>query len=90
MLKLVPRRAWVVIARSNLQIAKCAFHSAPASMRFLDIPRAPSSALPRRLSPLLEQLARRLFDVEVVPADGEAPIWNSDVRFFKVRRGHWI
>lgn len=29
-------------------------------------------------------LARRLFEVEVVPADGEAPVWHSDVRFFKV------
>ncbi len=29
-------------------------------------------------------LAKRLFDVDVVPADGEAPIWHPDVRFFKV------
>ena len=31
------------------------------------------------------QLANRLFGVEVVPADGEAPVWHKDVRFFKVR-----
>ncbi len=35
------------------------------------------------------QLANRLFGVEVVSADGEAPVWHKDVRFFKVRgRSH--
>ena len=29
-------------------------------------------------------LARRLFGVTIRPADGEAPVWNSDVRFFRV------
>lgn len=33
------------------------------------------------------QLANRLFGVEVVSADGEAPVWHKDVRFFKVRGG---
>ncbi|MBW3540060.1 MAG: M3 family metallopeptidase [Planctomycetes bacterium] len=36
-------------------------------------------------------LAERLFDVTVRSADGEAPVWHKDVRFFKVfdrSRGH--
>ena len=32
-------------------------------------------------------LCSRLFDVEITPADGEAPVWHKDVRFFHVRRG---
>ena len=31
-------------------------------------------------------LCSRLFDVEITPADGEAPVWHNDVRFFHVRR----
>jgi oligopeptidase A len=31
------------------------------------------------------QLAKRLFDVEVVPADGMAQTWHPDVKFFEVR-----
>lgn len=30
-------------------------------------------------------LARELFGVTVEPADGEAPVWHPDVRFFRVR-----
>ncbi|MAJ59576.1 MAG: peptidase M3 [bacterium TMED88] len=30
-------------------------------------------------------LAKRLFDVEIEPADGEAAVWHPDVRFFRVR-----
>jgi oligopeptidase A len=40
--------------------------------------------LPRVLDGLFA-LAKRLFGVEVTPADGEAPVWHPDVRFFKVR-----
>jgi oligopeptidase A len=29
-------------------------------------------------------LARRLFGVVIRPADGEAPVWNAEVRFFRV------
>ncbi len=29
-------------------------------------------------------LAKRLFDVDIVPADGEAPVWDESARFFKV------
>jgi oligopeptidase A len=40
--------------------------------------------LPRVLDGLFA-LANRLFGVEVASADGEAPVWHPDVRFFKVR-----
>ncbi len=40
--------------------------------------------MPRVLDGLFA-LAKRLFAVEVTPADGEAPVWHEDVRFFKVR-----
>ncbi len=33
------------------------------------------------------QLANRLFGVEVVAADGQAPVWQADVRFFKLLKG---
>ncbi|MDA1247164.1 MAG: M3 family metallopeptidase, partial [Cyanobacteria bacterium] len=29
-------------------------------------------------------LCQRLFDIQIVAADGEAPIWHSDVRYFRV------
>jgi oligopeptidase A len=29
-------------------------------------------------------LAQRLFGVTITPADGEAPVWSADVRFYKV------
>lgn len=28
-----------------------------------------------------------MFDVDIVPADGEVPVWHPDVRFFKVMQG---
>jgi oligopeptidase A len=40
--------------------------------------------LPRVLEGLFA-LAKRLFAADVAPADGEAPVWHPDVRFFKVR-----
>ena len=40
--------------------------------------------LPRVLDGLFS-LANRLFGVTVVAADGEAPIWHADVRFFTVK-----
>jgi len=45
----------------------------------------PYFALPNVLAGLF-QLAKRLFGVDIVPADGEAPVWNPDVRFFKLLR----
>ena len=32
----------------------------------------------------LFNLCSRLFDIDIHPADGEAPIWHKDVRFFRV------
>jgi len=43
----------------------------------------PYFPLPRVLDGLFA-LARRLFGVRVTPADGEAPVWHRDVRFFRV------
>ena len=44
----------------------------------------PYFPLPRVLSGLFG-LAKRLFDVEIEAADGEAAVWHEDVRFFRVR-----
>ncbi len=44
----------------------------------------PYFPLPRVLDGLFG-LAKRLFDIEVVSADGETPVWHEDVRFFSVR-----
>merc|ERR1739841_139844 len=41
--------------------------------------------LPQVLEGLFS-LCSRLFEVEIVAADGEAPTWNDDVRFFRVKR----
>ena len=38
---------------------------------------------PRVLEGLF-QLAERLFGITITPADGEAPVWHPDVRFFRV------
>jgi oligopeptidase A len=43
----------------------------------------PYFALPNVLQGLFGLLGR-IFDVTVVPADGEAQVWHPDVRFFKV------
>ena len=32
------------------------------------------------------QLAKRLFDVDIEAADGDVPVWDKDVRFFRVNR----
>nr|QKY15016.1 ATP-dependent clp protease ATP-binding subunit clpa-like protein (clpA) [Polytomella parva] len=45
----------------------------------------PYLALPNVLDGLFN-LAKRLFDIEVVAADGEAPVWDPSVRFFRVKR----
>ena len=31
--------------------------------------------------------AQRLFDIEIEAADGEVPVWDKDVRFFRVKKG---
>jgi len=47
----------------------------------------PYFPLPRVLDGLFA-LAGRLFDVRVRAADGEAPVWHPDVRFFRVEDAH--
>ncbi|MGF1458251.1 MAG: M3 family metallopeptidase [Leptolyngbyaceae cyanobacterium] len=43
----------------------------------------PYFPLPQVLDGLFA-LAQRLFGVTIAPADGEAPVWHSDVRYFQV------
>ena len=43
----------------------------------------PYFALPNVLDGLFA-LAKRLFGVDVVPADNQAPVWQQDVRFFQL------
>jgi oligopeptidase A len=50
---------------------------------FTDEELRPYFALPRVLDGLFAT-AKRLFGVTVRPADGEAPVWNRDVRFFRI------
>ena len=45
----------------------------------------PYFALPNVLDGLFK-LANRLYDVEIVAADGKVPVWDKDVRFFEVRK----
>jgi len=47
----------------------------------------PYFPLPRVLDGLFA-LAGRLFDVRVRAADGKAPVWHPDVRFFRVEDAH--
>lgn len=46
----------------------------------------PYFPLPQVLDGLFA-LAHRIFDVTIAPADGEAPVWHRDVRYFKVING---
>lgn len=43
----------------------------------------PYFPLPQVLDGLFN-LAQRLFSIEITPADGEAPVWHPDVRYFRV------
>ncbi len=43
----------------------------------------PYFSLPRVLDGLFG-LANRIFDVTITSADGEAPVWHEDVRYFKI------
>ncbi len=45
----------------------------------------PYFALPNVLEGLFA-LAKRLYDVDIVAADGKVPVWDKDVRFFEVRK----
>ena len=46
----------------------------------------PYFALPQVLEGVFAT-AQRLFGITIVPADGQAPIWHPDVRYFEVRDG---
>jgi oligopeptidase A len=46
----------------------------------------PYFPLPRVLDGLFA-LCSRLFGITIVPADGEAPVWHSDVRYFRILEG---
>lgn len=50
---------------------------------FTDEELRPYFALPRVLDGMFA-LARRLFGINVSAADGEAPVWHPDVRYFRV------
>jgi oligopeptidase A len=43
----------------------------------------PYFPLPRVLEGIFS-LAKRIFGVEIIAADGQSPIWNSDVRYFQI------
>ncbi len=43
----------------------------------------PYFSLPQVLEGLFG-LAKRIFDVTITPADGEAPVWHEDVRYFQI------
>ena len=45
----------------------------------------PYFALPNVLEGLFK-LVKRLFDVDIEAADGQAPVWHPDVRFFAVKK----
>lgn len=45
----------------------------------------PYFALPNVLDGLFK-LAKRLYDVDIVAADGQVPVWDKDVRFFEVQK----
>ena len=51
---------------------------------FTDEQLRPYFALPNVLDGLFE-LCERLFGITVAAADGEAPVWHGDVRFFRVK-----
>ncbi|MED6218360.1 hypothetical protein PIB30_026052 [Stylosanthes scabra] len=44
----------------------------------------PYFSLPKVMDELFN-LAKTLFGIEIEPADGLAPVWNTDVRFFRVK-----
>ena len=57
----------------------------PTHSELSDEALRPDFALPNVLDGLFA-LVKRLFDVDVLPADGDAPVWHPDVRFFKLSR----
>lgn len=54
-----------------------------AKFEFNEEELRPYFPLPRVLNGLFG-LAKRIFGVNIIPADGEAPVWHEDVRFFQI------
>ncbi len=54
-----------------------------AKFSFNDEELRPYFSLPQVLEGLFD-LAKRIFNVTITPADGEAPVWHEDVRYFRV------
>jgi oligopeptidase A len=54
-----------------------------AKFSFSDEELRPYFPLPQVLNGLFG-LAQRIFNIKIVPADGQAPIWQEDVRYFQV------
>ncbi|MEA5420076.1 M3 family metallopeptidase [Spirulina sp. CCNP1310] len=72
---------------SNLQPWDIAYWSEKQRQQKFDLDSEalrPYFALPEVLKGLLN-LAERIFKVAIAPADGQAPIWHPDVRYFEVR-----
>ncbi|GAB2263067.1 hypothetical protein Droror1_Dr00004064 [Drosera rotundifolia] len=43
----------------------------------------PFFSLPKVIDGLFD-LTKKLFDIDICPADGEAPVWHDDIKFFRV------
>jgi oligopeptidase A len=54
-----------------------------AKFEFNEEELRPYFPLPRVLDGLFS-LAKRIFSVNIIPADGQAPVWHEDVRFFQI------
>lgn len=68
---------------SHWDIAYWAERQREAVFAFTDEQLRPYFSFDRVLAGLFE-ICRHLFGITVRPADGHAPIWNSDVRYFEV------
>ena len=67
----------------NWDVAFWAERMREARFAFSDEDLRPYFQFPRVLEGLFA-LAERLFDVRIAAADGDAPVWHEDVRFFRV------
>lgn len=65
-----------------MAFSRCAVFDTP--LEYLQIMSCHPYLHYRRLKLTCPQLAGKLFGVSVEAADGQAPIWHPDVRFFKV------
>ena len=54
-----------------------------AKFKFNEEELRPYFPLPQVLDGLFS-LAKRIFGVNIIPADGQAPVWHEDVRFFQI------